>query len=124
MAAITLLALRRERGTILVEQGKFELALADFERIVREHSDFPGAYLGRAKALIGLGEFERALADLDAAENGDGNQLSIAYHRGRTYLFLQRNDDAIGASKPAMIPKDQATSLIRSSDFMNAWPSA
>ena len=110
-----LLALRLERGTILVEQGKFEPALADFERIVTEHSEYPGAYLGRARALIGLNEFERALADLDAAEKTDDGQFRIAYHRGRAYLFLQENDDAIAAFTQALAlePDDRETHDLR-----------
>ncbi len=110
-----LLSLRLERGTVLVEQGRFELALADFDRIVANDSEFPGAYLGRAKALIGLNEFERALSDLDTAEKADGGQFSIAYHRGRAYLFLRRDDDAITEFTEAldMEPDDRETRDLR-----------
>lgn len=91
----SLLAVRLERGAILLKQGNYVRAAADFERVISAHSDYAGGYLGRAQALIGLNKFDEALTDLDHAANLDNQDYAILRERGRAHLFLRRNEDAI-----------------------------
>jgi serine/threonine protein kinase/tetratricopeptide (TPR) repeat protein len=55
------------RGWLLVDQGKFDLAVADFDRFITARPDFAPAYLLRARTHLMLGREADCLNDLDAA---------------------------------------------------------
>jgi len=55
-----------DRGILyLREFGKAEEALADFNLLLQEDPNYPAARFNRALALDALGEYRRALADLE-----------------------------------------------------------
>jgi len=56
-------AYRNTRGAILMKQGRFPEAEAEFDAIIEEYPDWILAYLNRAAARYQLGKFDEALAD-------------------------------------------------------------
>lgn len=73
------------RGKLLLELGRFEEALENFNMALRQSLNgyrFPATYFNRARAFIGIREFQKAELDIRRAlhldpENGEFLQLLI-----------------------------------------------
>ncbi len=59
-------AVRTQRGRLALTLGQFHIALADFDEVLAQERTLP-ALLGRAQALVQLGQHERAAEDVEAA---------------------------------------------------------
>ncbi len=70
----------------------YAVAKAVFVEIVKKNSEDGMAHLGLARAMLGLGDFQGALHELNLAENGrymDAAALqSVQIIRGRTYIRM------------------------------------
>lgn len=58
---------QRDRGLALYDEGKFEEALAEFERATDTDINFAEAYGWASAALVKLGRFEEAMRNVDHA---------------------------------------------------------
>lgn len=83
-----------ERGEVLLGLGKYYRAIVDYDNAISTNGDEPGAYYGKARAQIELGQLEKALANLDKAEEFGTSTYLVSRERGRTYLFMRRNEEA------------------------------
>ena len=55
------------RGLAYFGDERFELAMEDFDTAIKLDSDFPGAYVDRARLHIELGDADAAVIDLELA---------------------------------------------------------
>lgn len=82
-------------GLLAIREERFDDAVIEFSRVLRQRRNDPFALSMRAQAYAGRGDFDRALADLDAlaAQNAGG-----LWSLGQRYLMLlqaERRRDAL-----------------------------
>lgn len=66
------------RGEAMLKARQFELALELFDRMVEEDPNFEKAYYNRARAYLGLKEYEKALAECEIGMR-KSNSISVYY---------------------------------------------
>ncbi len=69
--------LDRPRALARSVVGQDRQALADWNLLLDRDGDDPSAYLGRARSLIALGFWDRAIADLERADDASGERPSV-----------------------------------------------
>jgi tetratricopeptide (TPR) repeat protein len=75
-----------ERGISYAEQGKYELAIADYNRAIEINSNYAHAYNNRGNYYNKQGKHELAIADYNRAIEINPNYAHAYYNRGLTYL--------------------------------------
>ncbi|MCG8409257.1 MAG: protein kinase [Phycisphaerales bacterium] len=91
------------KGLSRANDGDVKGGLQDLDRAIRLNPDCAQAYIGRGTVLTRTGQWSQALADFDKAEKLDPGQLCLCDysracihdHRGRCYLALGNNEQAI-----------------------------
>jgi len=83
-----------ERASQLLSDGRLEEARALFQRVLERDPVFGDAYLGRGRCHMGLGDRERALADLERAAALTPDDPAAWYHRA---LLARETSDYDGA---------------------------
>jgi tetratricopeptide (TPR) repeat protein len=122
------------RGWLHFREGRTDLALADFDAVVRLAGQQGGwglpppggltivgpvrpgaAYAQRASARLQMGEWERALEDLDEATRRDPEAGYVYGLRGQVYLSRDRHDEALADFGQAIrwAPEDPTAYLAR-----------
>ena len=77
--------------------GKPREALADWNLLLGRDGDDPSAYLGRARSLLALGFWDRAMADLERAADASGERPSVLVAVLMTYArCLPARSDHVG----------------------------
>lgn len=94
------------RGNCRTSQGKFELALADFDRAIQLAPDEPDPLLGKGVALEGVREFRQAIDCYQRANQRSvakyGSQDPVALNNiGNAHAALGEWDDAVDNFKTA-----------------------
>lgn len=87
-------ALYAIRALIYEKKGKYDLAIADYDRLVILDPT-RSAYFLRAGALSDIGKYDRAIADLTQAVKLDPKFLEGYLSRGRLYQEVSKYDLAI-----------------------------
>jgi tetratricopeptide (TPR) repeat protein len=84
-----------ERGLELVEEGRWQEAIKEYDEAIELDANMAFAYLNRGQVYNLLGDRQRAIADLDKAIELDPN-LDLAYfYRGNAYENLRDSQRAI-----------------------------
>jgi tetratricopeptide (TPR) repeat protein len=83
------------RGSILVGQQKFDLAIADLSKAITLSPRSSGAYNNRAMAYVGKGDTVKAMADFDKAVALAPNDGAAYSARGSAYAMAGQNDKAM-----------------------------
>eukprot|EP00177_Eucheuma_denticulatum_P000778 GFKZ01001406.1.p1 GENE.GFKZ01001406.1~~GFKZ01001406.1.p1 ORF type:complete len:339 (+),score=46.59 GFKZ01001406.1:165-1181(+) len=94
------------RGNCRTSQGKFELALADFDRAIQLAPDEPDPLLGKGVALEGVNQFREALDCYQRANQRSvtkyGGQDPVALNNmGNAHAALGEWEDAVDSFKSA-----------------------
>lgn len=99
---------RNLRGLRLMDQGKDELAIVEFNRVLQQNPKHYGALVNRSVAELKLGRLEQSKVDLDEAIR-QRPDLQIAYAlRGQLLFVREAWDEAIADLRVAleMVPED------------------
>lgn len=95
--------LELSRAFAYIEVGRVDLARTYFNRLVEnEKPRVARAYLLRARFLIEIGEYQKALADLDEASRRDSLDARIPYERARVLHKMGRTGESEAARKKAV----------------------
>jgi tetratricopeptide (TPR) repeat protein len=77
--------LRFYRGTTDLHLGKYDLAIADYDRAIELRHDYAGAYNNRGIAYADKGEYDLAIADYDKAIELKPDCAEAYNNRGSAY---------------------------------------
>ena len=76
-------------------KGRYEEALADFDRAVSLDEKYDWAIVRRGETYFQMGRYEEALADFDRAVSLDEKYTWAIARRGQTYFQLDRYEEAL-----------------------------
>ena len=103
-----------ERGTTYIESGRFEQAIASFDKAIELKPNFHDAWNNRGLALLNLERYEQAIASFDKAIELKPDFHCAWFNRGLALLNLERYEQAIASFDKAIELKP---------DFHYAWNS-
>lgn len=115
-------------GQALVELGKHKDALYDLDLALQYVDEYPTwdlawrkrsqAYVrnGRAAALAGLGEFERALKEFEVSISLCPDNAWVYYNRAKAYDARGERDKAISDYRFALVKREPRLRLSKSQD--------
>lgn len=86
---------RSNRGAELMNEGRWEEALAELDKAIELDPNNAYAYTNRGGVNAGLGQYEQAIADLDKAIELDPNLASAYDSRGGAYAGPEQYEQAI-----------------------------
>jgi len=86
---------RYYRGMIHTNIGNFELAIADYTRVLQFDSTIAPAYNNRGVAYKSLGKLEQSIADFTRAIEIEPKDPCYYFNRGNAYLMKGEFDWAI-----------------------------
>lgn len=83
-------------GVKLLEEGKYEEAISNFEVQLKENRRLDEAYRGLGIAYYELGDYEAAIESLEAALENKAKESVVLYNLlGASYLKMERYEDAL-----------------------------
>lgn len=85
----------RARGIAHLDQGKYDLAIQEFDRAIANKPDDADAYNSRGNAYAAKRELDRAIQDYDSAITLRPNNAFAYKNRGTTYASKDQFDRAI-----------------------------
>src|SRR6266536_23621 len=88
-------AVWRARGRLHGRAGRYESALADFDRALQLRPDDYRSLADRGVTYRGMERYDEALADLNKAIDLDPNSARAIADRGQTYREMERYDEAL-----------------------------
>jgi tetratricopeptide (TPR) repeat protein len=83
------------RGKDLFAEGKFNKAIAEFDKALAINRDLSEAYFLRAYSYVEIGEYDMAIVDLTQAIRIDPNFSNAYSERGFAYYHKGNYDDAL-----------------------------
>jgi tetratricopeptide (TPR) repeat protein len=90
------------RGSAYTDKKDYDLAIADFDQVIRFDPKDAGTYNNRGNAYAGKGDIDRAIADYDQAIRLDPNNVPALFNRGNTYGDMKDYDRAIADFEQAI----------------------
>lgn len=93
-------------GVIELQQGKYEAAIAQFNRAIQQQEKIAAAYSNRCLAYLYLLDYHQAIADCTQAINSTPNNVEaylnrgLAHYRQANYLSALDDDNQAIALKP------------------------
>lgn len=115
-----------------LEAGNYNLALEQFDQLLKESPHYISAFMGKAKSLFQLGQYQEAFDTYLKASEKDAFDISSLEGLGNSALFLDQIDLALSYySKVLVIKPDHAkiyhaiaVSHMCKNDYLNAAESA
>ena len=83
------------RGARYLAKGRYDQALADFDRAIELGAADAWFFVGRGNTYVTMGRYDQALADYDRAIELDAADAWVFLCRGMTYGTMGRNDQAL-----------------------------
>ena len=109
-----------QRANFRVALGKYEKAIADYDRAVDLKPDLAGVYSNRGLAKGSLGHYEEAIADLDRALDLNPQDAHAYSNRGLAKSRLGRHEEARADLQYASeLAKDQGNKKL--AQFVQNW---
>ncbi len=98
-----------DHGRACLDKGKYDDAIADYDKAIALVPNFALAYTNRGSAYYRKGEYERAIADHSKAIAIDPNHANAYYNRGVAYEQKGDKDQAIADFRKVLEinPSDQ-----------------
>ena len=90
------------QGKVLLAQRNFKQAIDQFSDVLKQDARSVEALHRRAVCFYNLGEFEKALVDLDAAFEIGPENAELRKNRSLTLLKLKRFDDGIAEANESL----------------------
>ncbi len=90
------------RGNAYNAIGKYELALADFNKGLEQYPGYKSFYNNRAQAFFQLDSFELALLDLDKAISLDPGYMDAYLNKGQVLISMEEYERAISVYSEAI----------------------
>lgn len=84
---------------MLEYQGRSQEAIVAYDRAISSAPVYTNAYVGRAMALMSVGDYERALLDFQQAQALGATQAFVAGNYAYSLYLLGRYDEAIQANQ-------------------------
>jgi len=94
--------LHYRRGNLRLEDGKFSEALVEFNGFLEIHQDESIGYLGRALALMGMGDNKQALDAFNTAIGLDDKMGAAFANRGILHDRMGRHKEAMEDYRKAL----------------------
>jgi len=85
------------RGTVAMQLGNYQAALAAFERIVKQRPDFAEGWNKRATLYYLMGDYKKSLADIDRTLKLEPRHFGALSGLGLVNLQLERYEEAAKA---------------------------
>jgi tetratricopeptide (TPR) repeat protein len=101
-----------EQGKAFYFEGRFEEAIASYDKAIQIEPDNPKAWFSRGAALAKLQRIEEAIAAYENAIQIKSDFSEAWFGKGVAFVKLQQNEEAIIAYEKAISIK---------SDFFSAW---
>src|SRR4030042_6325994 len=95
-----------ELGAQLLEEGRDDEAIAEFNKAIELDPELAIAYSNRGAAYIGKGDFDKALADCDMAIALDPLLAAAYNNRARAYHEKGELDKALARSEERRVGKE------------------
>ena len=92
----------RHLGDTYVRAGRYEEALAGFDRSIAFDPDSADAYYDRAAVYSALGRYDRAIGDYDKVIELNPNSSAAYNNRGNAYAFGHQLQEAVRDYEKAM----------------------
>jgi tetratricopeptide (TPR) repeat protein/uncharacterized RDD family membrane protein YckC len=93
----------KDRGDLYVELGQFQAALADFDQAIKLGDE--GARVYRVKALVGMGQLQEALTELNSIAESEQDE--------RFFTVRQSVYEHLGNTKLAQADKEQVEQFVK-----------
>ncbi|MGZ5781259.1 MAG: XrtA/PEP-CTERM system TPR-repeat protein PrsT, partial [Burkholderiaceae bacterium] len=102
------------KADLLRAQGKFDLALATYDDVLKLKPDNITALLDKANLEIGAGKFEAAKLDVDAARKSAPKSLRVFYTQALLDFRQEKNSAALESLQQILraVPDDMPTNLL------------
>lgn len=102
-----------ERGKQALVQKEFDLAIAAFDKYLREIPDDESAFFNRGLAYRGRNEIDKAIASYSEAIRLNPQLVQAVHNRGDAYLILKQYDKAlVDATEAVRLDPKQALHFI------------
>lgn len=87
---------RLERGALHAKMEQYDLALADFEKVVLMSPQNSEVYYARSRAYAAMGEYMKAITDLSKSMelSNRNNESWLLEDRARLYTYAERYNEA------------------------------
>jgi tetratricopeptide (TPR) repeat protein len=83
------------RGEVHSQKGDYDLAISDYDWVLKQDSDNFAAYINRGIVYANKGNYERAIADISQAIKIKPNSDSAYFNRAKLYSLKKNYDLAI-----------------------------
>ncbi len=90
------------RGRAYAAKGQYDLAIADFDRLIALVPNSADAHLGRGYAFLRKGKLNQSVADFTKSIELNPKFTAAYFDRGAAYLDMGRNDLAIADEDQAL----------------------
>ncbi|MES2731450.1 MAG: tetratricopeptide repeat protein [Bacteroidota bacterium] len=84
-----------KKASLQVKANNSQAAIADYEKAIQYNLKNPLNYVERGLLYFALGDFDKAKLSFDSAIRLDPTYVRAYFQRGKTYLQLNRNPEAI-----------------------------
>lgn len=89
-------------GLVAEQQGEFARGASLMRQVLEQAPNMPGAHLGLANCLLGMGHPDQALTLFEALFQTDPGDVDALYRIGQCLLELDRPEEAEGALRRAL----------------------
>ncbi len=97
LKALTLAHFETLRGMLLVDMGKYRVAIKSFDKALDLHSGFTVPRLGKGQALLALENYQTALEAFEAALESDWYSVYAWMGKGDALLAMEQPEEAFEA---------------------------
>jgi len=107
-----------EDGVSYLENGKYEEAIATFQKDIKKKKNLDEAYRGQGIAYFELGNYEKAVSSFKLALDNEAKDTATIYSfLGACYMELEEYDLALDSYEHALAKQDLNTEMKQEIQF-------
>jgi protein O-mannosyl-transferase len=95
------------RGSIYMDESRFDEALRDFNKAIELKPEYSDAYNNRGKLLKSTGRYEDMLSDFNKAIESNSDNFEAHNNRGNVLCIMKKYDEAIADFNSAIALKPE-----------------